>query len=100
ALRQNCRIDLAARSSRPLRPPAHDRKKRELLAARSSRPLRPPAHDRKKREAEAPRSRRPNELAADLTDKRLASSRPRSSEPAYPPAWKLVLPGSHISLCV
>src|SRR6516225_7818530 len=62
ALRRNCRIDLAARSSRQPRPPTHDRKRKA---------------------AEAPRSRRLNELTADLTDKRLASSRPRSSNRAY-----------------
>src|SRR5262245_1858194 len=62
ALRRNCRIDLAARSSRLTRLPTHDQKGRA---------------------AEAPRSRGLNELAADLTDKRLASSRPRSSNRAY-----------------
>src|SRR6516164_4874335 len=62
ALRRNCRIDLATRNSRPIRPLWHDQKKRE---------------------EEAPRSRRLNELAAGLTGKRLASSRPTWSHQAY-----------------
>src|SRR5262249_56291780 len=61
-LQQNCRIDLEARS---LRLP------------------RPLTHHQKKREAEAPRSRRLNRLAADLTDKPLASSHPTPSPCAY-----------------
>src|SRR5262245_37519263 len=68
ARRRNCRIGLAARSSRPPRPL----------------PL-----DQNKREAEAPRSRRLNELAADLTDNCLASSRSRSSGRAYSPSREI-----------
>src|SRR6516225_8791036 len=78
ALRRNCRIDLAARSSRLPRPPRHDQKRRA---------------------AEAPRSRRLNDLAADLTDKRLASLRPRSSNRAYSSGWEIgVTPEPHLEL--
>src|SRR5262249_28295070 len=59
----------------------------------------PPRHDHKKREAEAPRSCRLNELAADLTDKRLASSRPRSLHPAYSSSLEIgVTRGPHLEL--
>src|SRR5262249_41208 len=58
-------------------------------AARSSRPLRPPRHDRQKGRAEAPRRRRLTELALDLIDKRVASSRPRSSGRAYSSALEI-----------
>src|SRR5215467_6413208 len=78
--RRNCRIDPAARSSRPPRPPRHHQNKRA---------------------AEAPRSRRLNELAADLTDKRLASSRPRSSDPAYSSDLEIVVTRTpHLALIV